>query len=87
MTQSLTRKVAAVTGAASGIGLATTRALLNAGAKVVMVDYNATALEKLTAELGPNAIAQQTNLLDVKSCAAMVPEILAKVGQIDILHC
>lgn len=87
MTLSLTGKVAAVTGAASGIGLATTRALLNAGAKVVMVDYNKAALDKLTAELGSNAIAQQTNLLDADSCAAMVPEILAKVGQIDILHC
>jgi ribitol 2-dehydrogenase len=87
MTKTLSGKIAAVTGAASGIGLATTRALLNAGAKVVMVDYNQAALDKLTAELGPNAIAQQTNLLDIDACAAMVPEILAKVGHIDILHC
>jgi len=87
MTKSMEGKIAAITGAASGIGLATSRALLDAGAKVVMVDYNAAALDRLTAELGPNAIAQVTNLLDAQSCSAMVPEILAKVSHIDILHC
>lgn len=87
MAESLKGKVAAITGAASGIGLATTRALLDAGAKVVMVDYDREALNRLTGELGENAIAQETNLLDAESCAAMVPEILEKTGQIDILHC
>jgi ribitol 2-dehydrogenase len=87
MTKSMEGKIAAITGAASGIGLATTRALLDAGAKVVMVDYNKSALDKLTADLGPNAVAQVTNLLDAASCSAMVPEILAKVSHIDILHC
>ena len=28
-----------------------------------------------------------TDLLDGESCAAMIPEILAKTGRIDILHC
>jgi ribitol 2-dehydrogenase len=37
-------KVAAVTGAASGIGLASTEAMLAAGARVVMVDRDAAAL-------------------------------------------
>lgn len=87
MTKPMEGKIAAITGAASGIGLATTRALLDAGAKVVMVDYNKVALDKLTAELGPNAVAQVTNLLDAGSCSAMVPEILEKVSHIDILHC
>jgi NAD(P)-dependent dehydrogenase (short-subunit alcohol dehydrogenase family) len=40
MSKPLEGKIAAVTGAASGIGLATTRALIDAGAMVVMVDYN-----------------------------------------------
>lgn len=87
MAQSLTGKVAAITGAASGIGLATTRALLDAGAIVVMVDHDKAALHRLTAELGENAIAQETDLLDIASCAAMVPEIIRKAGRIDILHC
>ena len=87
MVKHLEGKIAAVTGAASGIGLATTRALLEAGAKVVLVDYDEKALAKLSTELGPNAVTQVTNLLDAESCAAMVPEILAKVDHIDILYC
>lgn len=87
MSQDLHGKVAAITGAASGIGLATARALLAAGARVVLVDRNAEALAALTAELGAQATAQVTDLLDADSCNAMVPEILAKAGQIDIMLC
>ncbi|SON54220.1 Ribitol 2-dehydrogenase [Hartmannibacter diazotrophicus] len=87
MAESLSGKVAAVTGAASGIGLATTRALLDAGATVVMVDYDEAALTRLGGELGKNAIPQVTNLLDAESCSAMVPGILEKAGKLDIMHC
>ncbi|MDP3342015.1 SDR family oxidoreductase [Frigidibacter sp.] len=87
MSAELHGKVAAITGAASGIGLAATRALIAAGASVVLVDRNEAALAELTAELGPKAIAQVTDLLDAGSCDAMVPEILEKVGQIDIMLC
>lgn len=80
-------KTAVVTGAASGIGLATSGALLAEGARVVMVDRNEAALRGLVNELGPSSLAQVTDLLDPQSCASMVPEILEAVGQIDILHC
>ncbi|MFV0332802.1 MAG: SDR family oxidoreductase [Tropicimonas sp.] len=80
-------KVAVITGAASGIGLATAEALLEAGATVVMVDRDAPALAALAGKLGDRAIAQVTDLLDAQSCAAMVPDVLAKTGRIDILHC
>lgn len=87
MGTNLTGKIAAITGAASGIGLATTEALLDAGATVVMVDRDANALAGLRERLGERAIPQVTDLLDADSCAAMVPEILQKVDHIDILHC
>ncbi|WP_265499748.1 SDR family oxidoreductase [Paracoccus beibuensis] len=87
MSIELDGKIAAITGAASGIGLATTRALLDAGATVVLVDRNKDALDQLTAELGQRAIAQVTDLLDADSCNAMVPEILQKVDHIDIMIC
>lgn len=87
MSESLQGKIAVITGAASGIGLATTEALLEQGATVVMVDWNEKALNELVAKLGERAIAQVTNLLDTDSCNAMIPEILAKVDHIDILYC
>lgn len=87
MSKSLDGKVAVITGAASGIGLATTQRLLERGATVVMVDWNEGALDELAAKLGDKAIPQVTNLLDAESCDAMIPEILAKVDQIDILYC
>ncbi|WP_068112773.1 SDR family oxidoreductase [Tropicimonas marinistellae] len=87
MAESLEGKIAAITGAASGIGLATTEALIEAGATVVMVDYDEKALAEQTARLGDKAIAQVTNLIDPDSCAAMVPEILEKVDHVDILYC
>ena len=49
-------KVAAVTGAASGIGLASTEAMISAGATVVLVDRDAGALEAVCARLGDAAI-------------------------------
>ncbi len=87
MTQKLAGKIAAVTGAASGIGLAITEALLAEGATVVMVDRDVKALGELTAKLGDKAIAQVTDLLNPESCDAMVGDILAKAGRIDMLLC
>jgi ribitol 2-dehydrogenase len=87
MAESLQGKIAVITGAASGIGLATTKALLKEGATVVMVDRNEAALTALAGELGDKALVQVTDLLDAESCNAMVPEILAKVPHIDILYC
>ena len=87
MSESLKGKVAVITGAASGIGLATTKAMIEAGVKVFMVDWDEKGVNEKAEELGENAIPQITNLLDADSCAAMIPEILQKTGQIDILHC
>ena len=79
-------KIAVITGAASGIGLATTEAMLAEGATVVMVDRDQKNLEMLTTKLGEKAIGQVTDLLNVDSCDALVPEILNKVSHIDIFH-
>jgi ribitol 2-dehydrogenase len=86
MADSLSGKVAAVTGAASGIGLACARAMLEAGARVVLVDLAEDQLRSLCAELGKDAIPLVTNLLDPSSVTCMMPSILEKTGQLDIFH-
>ena len=63
MTQ-LSGKVAAITGAASGIGLACARALLDEGATVVLIDRAGDRLQDLCAELGPAARPLVLDLLD-----------------------
>lgn len=87
MAESLKGKVALVTGAASGIGLATSEALIAAGATVVLADRDEAAMAKIAERLGDAAIPLQVDLLDAESCAGMIPAALEKVGQIDILHC
>lgn len=86
MTKDLENRIIAVTGAASGIGLASAQRFLAGGAKVVLIDRDAAALAKICDDAGPMAVSQVTNLLDPASIDAMVPEIIAKVGQIDVFH-
>lgn len=86
MSQQLQGKVAAVTGAASGIGLASCEAMLEAGATVVLVDRDEAALKEHCARLGTRAIPLVIDLLDPKSCASLLDGILALAGQLDILH-
>ncbi|NNU46693.1 SDR family oxidoreductase [Rhizobium sp. WYCCWR 11279] len=82
----LNGKIAAVTGAASGIGLASTEAMLAAGATVVLVDRDEKALETVCARLGERAIPLVLNLLDPHQCAGLLESILSKTGKLDILH-
>ncbi len=86
MTNELNGKVAAVTGAASGIGLACAQAMLGAGATVALVDRAEDKLNQLCGELGPKAIAVVVDLLDPASVDTMLPQILEKAGQLDIFH-
>lgn len=82
----LSGKVAAVTGAASGIGLECARAMLAEGAKVVLIDRAGDKLDALCAELGPNAHPLQVDLLDGAQASGILPRILALTGQLDIFH-
>ncbi|TCO82363.1 ribitol 2-dehydrogenase [Plasticicumulans lactativorans] len=86
MTRELEGKVAVVTGAASGIGLASTEAMLAAGARVVMVDRDAAALGTLQRRYGDAVIPLVINLLDAQDCATLLPSVLEKAGRLDILH-
>jgi ribitol 2-dehydrogenase len=86
MSESLNNKVAAITGAASGIGLACARALVDAGASVVLIDRAQERLTSLCAELGPRAHPLVVDLLDPVALSAILPRILALTGRLDIFH-
>ncbi|MCC8957804.1 SDR family oxidoreductase [Bradyrhizobium sp. Pear77] len=86
MAKQLEGKVAAVTGAASGIGLASSEAMLAAGARVVMVDRDAAALQALAGKHGDAVTPLVIDLLDPKACATLLPAILERADQLDILH-
>ena len=86
MAQELNGKVAAVTGAASGIGLECARAMLAAGAQVALVDRATDRLSELCAEFGTQAFPVVVDLLDPRSVAGMMPAIMEKGGRLDIFH-
>ena len=86
MAQKLDGKVAAITGAASGIGLASAEAMLAQGATVVFVDRDKAALDQLAAKHGAKAIPLVIDLVDREGCASLLGGVLDKAGQLDILH-
>ncbi len=86
MSEALKGKVAAVTGAASGIGLECTRHLIASGARVVLIDRAGDRLETVCAELGPQALPLVVDLMDGPQVSAMLPRIVALAGGLDIFH-
>jgi NADP-dependent 3-hydroxy acid dehydrogenase YdfG len=62
MDNSLSKKVAVVTGASSGIGLATARALADAGALLVVAARSTERLEQAARDLGGAATAIPTDV-------------------------
>jgi ribitol 2-dehydrogenase len=86
MSLQLQGKVAAVTGAASGIGLECARAMLKAGARVVLVDRAEEALHAACDELGEGASPLAVDVTDSASVAGMLPAIIQRCGQLDIFH-
>jgi len=79
-------KVAAITGAASGIGLECARTLLAEGATVVLIDRAEDRLNALCAELGSNARPLVVDLLNGSEVSGMLPRILELAGRLDIFH-
>jgi NAD(P)-dependent dehydrogenase (short-subunit alcohol dehydrogenase family) len=77
-------KVALVSGAASGIGLATARALVVEGAQVVLADIAADRVAEAAREIGSGASGVTVDVSDPASCERMVAEVLDRHGTLDI---
>ena len=76
-------KVAIVTGAASGIGLATAEMLAKEGARVVLADINEAQLEAVSAKIGADALA--VDLSKREGCRELADYAMKRHGRIDIL--
>jgi NAD(P)-dependent dehydrogenase (short-subunit alcohol dehydrogenase family) len=79
-------QVALVTGAGSGMGLATAEAFAEAGAAVVLADLNEEAVEAAAQKLvatGHKAIAINCDVSDDAQVAAMVDRTVAEFGRLD----
>jgi NAD(P)-dependent dehydrogenase (short-subunit alcohol dehydrogenase family) len=79
-------KVALVTGAASGMGLATAQAFAEAGAAVVLADFKEDAVKAAVEELvaaGSKALAVRCDVSDDAQVAAMVDRAVAEFGRLD----
>jgi NAD(P)-dependent dehydrogenase (short-subunit alcohol dehydrogenase family) len=85
-TYDFTGQVALVTGASSGMGLATARAFAEAGAAVVLADVNETTLRTATDDLtaGHRVLGIPCDVSDENSVAAMVKAAVDTFGRLDM---
>ncbi|ODQ84216.1 short-chain dehydrogenase [Dietzia alimentaria] len=82
---STTPRVAVITGASSGIGEATARALHAAGHTVVLLARRADRIQALAAELGDRALAIEADVTDRHSLADAASQVQSELGGADIL--
>jgi NAD(P)-dependent dehydrogenase (short-subunit alcohol dehydrogenase family) len=78
-------RVALITGAASGIGLATARRLHAEGATVVLLDRDGERLKPAVAGLGDRAEPVTGDVADHAGIAAVIGDVGARHGRLDVL--
>ena len=88
MEKTLKDRVAIVTGASSGIGEATARALAGQGAAVVLAARDEEKIRALEVEIlasGGHALGIKTDVSDRDSVDALVARTIAEFGMLDVL--
>lgn len=81
-------RVAAITGAASGIGRATAELLGSRGCSVALIDINENGLEQAARELGANGVKTSVHLADVADAErmrALPAEVVTEHGAVHIM--
>lgn len=78
-------RVAIVTGAGQGIGRVFAHAMAGAGYRVVIAERNRTRAEAVATEIGPTALAIETDVADEASTLQMAAEVERAFGRIDVL--
>ena len=89
MNISFENKVALVTGAASGLGLATATAFAESGAAVVLADWNETAVQTAANAIAANGhktLAITCDVSDDAQVEAMVKQTVAAFGRLDAAY-
>ena len=81
----LSGKVVIITGASTGIGAATARALVKIGGKVVLAARSADKLQALADELGPAAVSIPVDVTSEEDVTRMVQQAIDSFGKIDVL--
>ena len=88
MTQTLAETTALVTGASSGIGAATAKALAAQGAAVALLARRADRLQDLKAEIesaGGTALLVPADVTDAEQVSTAVQRAVAELGRLDTL--
>jgi NADP-dependent 3-hydroxy acid dehydrogenase YdfG len=85
MASSDTAPVAVITGASSGIGEATARALIAVGYHVALLARRADRIQQLAGELGGGALAIQADVTDRDSLVAAADQVQSELGGADVL--
>ncbi len=83
--RNLTGQVAAITGAARGIGRATAEAFVRKGMKVAIGDLDVEEARRAADQLGAGTIALELNVTDRASVERFLDEVEERLGPIDVL--
>lgn len=83
--QTLSDKTVLVTGASSGIGRATARALAKQGMRVILTARSASALENLAEEIGEQTVVLPADLTDPEAVDRVIEDSISVSGRLDVL--
>ncbi len=85
MSESLTGKVAVITGGASGIGRASAQLFVREGARVMIADIDAERGSQLAQELGEGTCFRRTDVSDAEDLQALIDDTLSTFGGLHVM--